>query len=1049
MEPNPHRPFRLVLTFFEADGTTEIVLALASLSAYVKREIPDIEVFLEPIHSPRPEREHTPEGYAERLAARDPDLVGFTCLSPDWFALDPYLRAAREAVSETPLLLGGYQAILSSEQSIAHPALDYICVGDGELPLADLIRRLRGEHDRPVAGMWEKRADGGVIKSAPILMEDLSDLPLPDYTLYDQVGALRGIGMGAGERFALPVMSGRGCPYRCTYCCNTPLLDQWKGKGKYLRKYDPEALIAELKRLRDHYGVEYYEFWDELFMFNMRWVEAFLERYRDEVGVPFSINSRAEKMDEAFCRMAAEAGCDLIWFGIESGSDDYRHTFLNRKMTNQQVLSAAENCRKFGIRRLTFNIVGAPHESAEQMWETLQINLRIQPEYFFFFVYLPLRGTPLYELAEREGLLIDDGATDYQEGLRTGEYRWNLREHPGAASNEELAAVCREMEAFQQRVRARGGRLMTDEEREKAKLNEIVSKYRGLTFPLDVYAELLDQEEGRADYLHYGLFDGPDTPVREAQQNSTQLILERLPEAPSRILEIGIGFGTTYRTLTGLGHRVTGITPDERQIGVARGRIGGDPDLRCVRFEELSAEPGSFDLILFQESAQYIDPLDLFSRAFELLADGGTLLVIDEVALKRTEPGPAALHPLRDFVAQAERGGFRVEENIDLSAHAAPTCDYLLERIEQRREALRTALALEPSKIDGLLADLRINRDHYYSGRFGYALLRMVKGEAPRWAVREAGDADREAIRGLFGEVFGHPLSEPMWQWKYGDGRGHATLVHRDGELVAHYGGMAREILYHGEPQRAVQIGDVMVKGSERGVLTRRGPFFLSCATFLERHIGYGRRYLLGYGFPEARAMKVARRQGLYDEVGRMEELRWPALSGRPRLFSRLSPISEAAGERFAPAVDRCWSAMAATLGSETILGVRDWDYLRHRYFAHPQNEYEMVLVSRRFGGEPLGVVVLRNEGERCQLMDLVGAQDHFPIVIHHARRVAARLGAKELYFWVTEAQAGRFADASRVELDMRIPTSVWTEGPSPEALRGRWWLTAGDSDFR
>lgn len=447
------KPFRLVLTYYSPDGIS-YSMSIASLSAYVKQQFPGIEVYLIDINLTLANRDdHTTEGYVRRVAALQPDLIGISCMSIHWFPLDPYLRALRSALPHLPVLVGGYQAVLAPDETIAHPAVNFICVGDGELPLAGLIRRIGQEVGDSVAGLWEKKTNGEIVKTRPVLTEDLSAMPFPDYTIFERNGKLDGLLLSIlgirEDQFILPVMTGRGCPHRCTYCSNSTLLETYRGQGSYLRKYEPEALIEELCRLRDRYRVSYFEFWDELFLFNMKYVYDFLELYKKHLHLPFSITSRVEKMDEEFCNTAREAGCHAMWFGIESGSESYRHKYLNRKMTNEQIVWAAENARKAGIHRVTLNMVGMPFETRENMMETLELNRIIRPEVFQFFPFMPLRGTALYELAEREGLLLDAVPGDFGSSGRTGRYCMNLKPHAGSVSSEEFDEICHLMAKFQ------------------------------------------------------------------------------------------------------------------------------------------------------------------------------------------------------------------------------------------------------------------------------------------------------------------------------------------------------------------------------------------------------------------------------------------------------------------------------------------------------------------------------------------------------------------------------------------------------------------------
>ena len=135
----------------------------------------------------------------------------------------------------------------------------------------------------------------------------------------------------------------------------------------------------------------------------------------------------------------------------------------------------------------------------------------------------------------------------------------------------------------------------------------------------------------------------------------------------------------------------------------------------------------------------------------------------------------------------------------------------------------------------------------------------------------------------------------------------------------------------------------------------------------------------------------------------------------------------------------------------DAVVGVRDVEYLQHRYLDHPHNHYELLLVTSRFTGAARGVMVLRVHDGVCELLDLIAPLRNIPCLVDQARRLITRWGVGELYCWVSRHQAWRFtATDGRVHpLDIRIPTSVWINGPPVEMVRDRWWLMSGDTDFR
>ena len=429
-------------------------MPVASISAYLKRDFPGIEVTLLPILILRDAEVYSPANYAKSIEKSGADLIAFSVTSPHWYPMEPYFEEIKKLCPDLPICIGGYQAMLSQQQTIENPNVDYICVGDGEYATGNLVQHLRGSKDGPADGMWEKLIDGDVYESEAHQIGDIGALPFPDYDVFSKEDGFDNVNssiFGPKGKLVLPVMTGRGCPYRCTYCCNTPLLEGWKVKKTFLRKYDPQDMVDELIRLRDKYNVGYFEFWDELFLSNLKFVRAFFALYKEQLHLPFSINSRVEVMGEDFCKLAAEAGCHTIWFGIESGDEEYRSKFLGRKMKNEQVIAAAENCKRAGINLLTFNIVGAPLETAANMRETLKLNQLISPEHFFFFPYIPLRGTPLYEMAKKEGLLdLDKKNLHYLSAVNDKVFTLNMKERPDLLSAKEYNEICQEMLAFQE-----------------------------------------------------------------------------------------------------------------------------------------------------------------------------------------------------------------------------------------------------------------------------------------------------------------------------------------------------------------------------------------------------------------------------------------------------------------------------------------------------------------------------------------------------------------------------------------------------------------------
>ena len=301
-------------------------------------------------------------------------------------------------------------------------------------------------------------------------------------------------------------------------------------------------------------------------------------------------------------------------------------------------------------------------------------------------------------------------------------------------------------------------------------------------------------------------------------------------------------------------------------------------------------------------------------------------------------------------------------------------------------------------------------------------------------------------LAALFEQVFGGPITAQMLAWKYGEGRGRCTGVFEEGRLVAHCGVTFRRAMVEGACITVEQIGDLMATGSKPGGLAReQSAFHLLLRQVFDAMPGPANPRGVAYGFPSARAMRLAQRLGLVLDVDLMHELHFTPRAGAGSMVEL-----EAHSARFAALVARLWREMAVGLG-QGLVCVRDAAYLRWRYAQHPQHRYRFFALRGRWSLRPSMLAVCRAEEDRWELMDLVGHPAHMPQALGVLQACMASHGARGLMLWLTRAHAQRLgALADKVEpLQFHIIANPASCPGQPERFVDRWWLTAGDTDYR
>jgi len=342
------------------------------------------------------------------------DLIACSSTTPQHPLVEKYTSWIKEEI-DTPIICGGIHTTLCPDQVLSSKSIDMICVGEGEYPMLELVRNMeKGESIYDIQNLWIKKPDG-TVKKNPMrpLISNLDALPFPDRELFNFQRLLR-LSHSVAE-----FMGGRGCPYNCSYCCNSILKSVYNGKGPYLRIRSVENVLAEIRDVTEKYNVKIIEFHDDTFTLFPQWIEEFCEKYPKEFDLPFWCNARVETMNRQILTSLKKAGCQQLHIGVESGNEWLRQTVLKRNMTNQQIINAFKNAHELGIRTLSFNMVGIPFETPEMVEETIQLNKLIQPDVIFVSIFYPIPNTELWNMCEQNKYLTQNHVYSYFEDHTT------------------------------------------------------------------------------------------------------------------------------------------------------------------------------------------------------------------------------------------------------------------------------------------------------------------------------------------------------------------------------------------------------------------------------------------------------------------------------------------------------------------------------------------------------------------------------------------------------------------------------------------------------
>ncbi|MFC1709274.1 B12-binding domain-containing radical SAM protein [Candidatus Omnitrophota bacterium] len=327
-----------------------------------------------------------------------PEVIAFSCISTQF----KYARLiAKEVRSfyDPKIICGGVHPTLMPECILDSEHIDVVARGEGEYAFIEYLELLEQKKSSlHIRNLWIR--DGGSIIKNEIrpLIRNLDDLPFPDREGLDFQTAIDKAG------FCSFIFS-RGCAFDCYYCCNS-ILNKIYGSN-YVRFRSAKASIGEIESVLSKYRVKDINFDDDNFTLNKEWFFYFIEKYKRTIKRKFICNVRVGTCTFEMFKLLREANCTRVRIGVESGDEQFRRAYLNRNMSNKQIIETFEMAHKAGLRTFSFNIIGFPNETPELFKKTISLNAQLHPNHPFLAIFYPYPKTHLRDLCEHDKLLID------------------------------------------------------------------------------------------------------------------------------------------------------------------------------------------------------------------------------------------------------------------------------------------------------------------------------------------------------------------------------------------------------------------------------------------------------------------------------------------------------------------------------------------------------------------------------------------------------------------------------------------------------------------
>lgn len=391
-------------------------LGVAYLAAYLRANDVDVEIVDGLGEAPaqvHPFRRHALlrgldlDEVVARVSERT-TLIGISNLFTfAWPAVDELARRLKEAFPGAPIVVGGPHPGALPTECLQSPWLDYVAIGEGEVPLLQLVRALAaGSSLEDVEAIAWRDADGAVRwkPQKESLVKELESLPFParDLLPMENYVTTQEAHGPVGGRWT-SILSSRGCPYGCTFCESR--LTRWRARSAV-------DVVDEIEECVTRWGITEFHFEDDNMTISAKRILAMadeLERRGLSIRWQTPNGIRASVTDRATLQAMRDSGCEHITLAPESGSRRVLNEIIQKGKDFElpQLVEVAREAHDLGMKVAAYFILGLPGETEAEVEESIAYArelARAGVDEVGFGLFIPLPGTPLWDEVDHSQL---------------------------------------------------------------------------------------------------------------------------------------------------------------------------------------------------------------------------------------------------------------------------------------------------------------------------------------------------------------------------------------------------------------------------------------------------------------------------------------------------------------------------------------------------------------------------------------------------------------------------------------------------------------------